>query len=117
MRAGLIGHTGFVGSNLLRQSTFDATFNSSNIDSIAGQEFDLLVCAGVRAEKWIANGNPEADLAGVERLIKPLRSVKARRAVLISTVDVFITPIGVDESTKVETKGLHAYGTNRYHLE
>ena len=33
-RSCLIGHTGFVGSNLLRQATFDATYNSSSIDSI-----------------------------------------------------------------------------------
>ena len=64
MRAALIGHSGFVGSNLARQTRFDSTYNSSNIESIAGQEFDLLVCAGVRAEKWIANANPDADRRG-----------------------------------------------------
>ena len=32
----LIGHTGFVGSNLARQGAFDALYNSSNIESIAG---------------------------------------------------------------------------------
>src|SRR4051812_29144381 len=68
---GLIGHTGFVGSNLARQARFDATYNSANIDSIAGQEFDLLVIAGVRAEKWIANANPDQDRAGIERLLTP----------------------------------------------
>jgi hypothetical protein len=117
MRSCLIGHTGFVGSNLARQHRFDATYNSANIESIAGQEFDLVVCAGVRAEKWIANKNPEADRQGIDRLIGPLSSVKARRAVLISSVDVFIAPIEVDESTPVTTDGLHPYGTNRHHLE
>jgi hypothetical protein len=114
---GLIGHTGFVGSNLARQTRFDATYNSSNIDSIAGQEFDLLVISGVRAEKWIANGNPEQDRAGIERLLGPLRTVQAKQVVLISTVDVFLSPIEVDESTPVETRGLHAYGKHRFELE
>jgi nucleoside-diphosphate-sugar epimerase len=113
----LIGHTGFVGSNLARLTPFDAFYNSSNIESIAGGDFDLLVCAGVRAEKWIANANPEADLAGIDRLIKALDTVRARRAVLVSTVDVFITPLDVDETTPVATTGLHPYGKNRYHLE
>ena len=116
MRA-LIGHTGFVGSNLARQTRFDATYNSSNIESIAGQEFDLLVIAGVRAEKWLANANPEQDQAGIERLLSSLATVKAKQLVLISTVDVFLTPIEVDESTDVQTEGLHPYGRHRYALE
>jgi hypothetical protein len=117
MRSVLIGHTGFVGSNLLRQHRFDATYNSSNIDSIAGEEFDLLVCAGVRAEKWIANANPQTDRDGIERLVKAVGTVKARRAILISSVDVFITPLDVDEATPIVTDGLHPYGNNRYYVE
>ena len=114
---GLIGHTGFVGSNLARQTRFDATFNSANIESIAGQEFDLLVVAGVRAEKWIANANPEQDKAGIDRLLAALQQVRARQIILISTVDVFMKPIDVDESASVDTAGLHPYGKHRYELE
>jgi nucleoside-diphosphate-sugar epimerase len=117
MRQGLIGHTGFVGSNLARQTHFDACYNSSNIGEIAGEEFDLLVCSGVRAEKWIANANPEQDRAGIGRLLDALTTVRARQVVLISTVDVFLTPIEVDEDTPVVADGLHAYGTHRYELE
>ena len=50
----LIGYSGFVGGNLLRQRSFDACFNSSNIEAIAGRSFDLVVCAGAPAEKWKA---------------------------------------------------------------
>jgi nucleoside-diphosphate-sugar epimerase len=114
---GLIGHTGFVGSNLARQTRFDATFNSSNIESIAGQQFDLLVVAGVRAEKWIANANPEQDKAGIDRLLAALHDVEAKKLILVSTVDVFLRPIEVDESTAVQTDGLHPYGAHRYALE
>jgi nucleoside-diphosphate-sugar epimerase len=117
MRSALIGHTGFVGSNLLRQRSFDRCYRSSNIDEIRGESFDLLVCAGVRAEKWIANANPEQDRAGIERLTDALGSVAASRVVLISTVDVFREPVGPDERTPVETEGLHAYGRHRYGLE
>jgi nucleoside-diphosphate-sugar epimerase len=114
---GLIGHTGFVGSNLARQTRFDHCYNTANIESIAGQEFDLLVCSGVRAEKWIANANPEQDKAGIDRLLGALKTVKAKQFVLVSTVDVFLPPIEVDESTPVKTEGLHPYGANRYQLE
>src|SRR4051812_30864596 len=114
---GLIGHTGFVGSNLARQTRFDQCYNTANIETIAGQDFDLLVCSGVRAEKWIANANPEQDQAGIDRLLNALETVKTKQFVLVSTVDVFLPPIEVDESTPVKTEGLHAYGKNRYALE
>ena len=66
--AALIGYTGFVGGNLSAQRPFDALYNSSNIDDIAGRAFDLIVCAGARAEKWKANADPERDLANIESL-------------------------------------------------
>lgn len=113
----LIGYTGFVGSNLLRRRPFDALFNSANIEQIAGRTFDLVVCSGARAEKWLANAEPERDLENIERLVGALSQAKARKLVLISTVDVFLDPIGVDEESPTPTDGLHAYGKNRRHLE
>jgi nucleoside-diphosphate-sugar epimerase len=101
----------------MRQASFDRTYNSSNIESIAGEEFDLLVCAGVRAEKWIANANPGADRAAIDRLIQAVSDAKARRAILVSTVDVFMMPLDVDERTPVITAALHTYGKNRYYVE
>jgi len=115
--AALIGDSGFVGGNLLRQRTFDDTFNSKNIEQIVGRTFDLVVVAGVRAEKWIANGDPEGDLARIEGLVRCLDRVNARKLVLISTVDVFINPVDVDEDSPTPTTGLHAYGKNRRRLE
>jgi nucleoside-diphosphate-sugar epimerase len=115
--AALIGHTGFVGGSLLRQRTFDSCFNSSNIESIAGRSFDLVVCSGARAEKWKANADPKADLDGIERLTRALEHVEARKLVLVSTVDVFLDPIGVDEDAPTPTTNLHAYGKNRRRLE
>lgn len=117
MAKALIGFTGFVGSNLDRQTTFDNRYNSQNISEIVGKEFDLVVCAGARAEKWRINQEPEKDLAEVQDLIDNLKTVKAKRFVLVSSVDVYKDPVGVDEDTLVETDGLHAYGTNRYYLE
>ena len=113
----LIGYTGFVGSNLLRQRSFDACFNSSNIDQIAGRSFDLVVCCGARAEKWKANADPEGDLDNIEALTRALANVNATRLVLISTVDVFLSPVAVDEDSPTPTTGLHAYGRHRRRLE
>lgn len=113
----LIGYTGFVGGNLLAQSAFEARYNSSNIEEIAGRSFDLIVCAGAPAEKWKANADPARDLANIERLADAISAASARRVVLLSTVDVFGSPIGVDEDSPVRTEGLHAYGGNRRQLE
>jgi nucleoside-diphosphate-sugar epimerase len=115
--AALVGYTGFVGGNLLAQREFDACYNSSTIDDIAGRSFDLIVCAGAPAEKWKANADPERDLANIERLSGAVTRAHARRVVLLSTVDVFREPIAVDEDSPVPTDGLHAYGRNRRLLE
>ncbi|MGZ7033406.1 MAG: pyridine nucleotide transhydrogenase, partial [Thermoanaerobaculia bacterium] len=113
----LIGYTGFVGGNLLRQRPFDACFNSTNIDQIAGRSFDLVVCAGVRAEKWKANADPERDLDNIECLTRAVLQANIGKLVLISTVDVFINPADVDEDSPTPMTGLHPYGRNRRRLE
>lgn len=115
--AALIGHTGFVGGNFVRQRPFGALFNSQNIDQIAGRSFDLVVCCGARAEKWKANADPLADLDNIETLTRALEQVEARKVVLISTVDVFVDPLGVDEDSPTPTANLHAYGRHRRRLE
>jgi nucleoside-diphosphate-sugar epimerase len=117
MTRALIGHTGFVGSNLLRQAPFDDLYNSANIGTIAGREFDLLVCSGARAEKWKAAQDPEADWKGISSLMQALENVKATKAILISTIDVYPSPKDVDESSPIDGENNHPYGKHRYRLE
>ncbi|MGX6571128.1 pyridine nucleotide transhydrogenase [Cupriavidus necator] len=117
MNNALIGFTGFVGTTLLRQAPFEALYRSTNIGEIDGKNFDTVVCAGAPAQKWIANREPAADREKIEALIAHLRTVSCKTFVLISTVDVFKTPVGVDESSPVDKSGLHAYGLNRLMLE
>lgn len=115
MRSALIGHTGFVGQNLQQALQFDVLVNSSNVEELRGGDFDLVVCAGARAEKWKANRDPAADLAGIDRLLSALREVRARQFVLVSTVDVFARAAGVDESAEPDAQ--HPYGRHRRLLE
>lgn len=116
-QSALIGHSGFVGTTLLRQRNFDLLYRSTDISTIANQSFDLVVCCGAPAQKWLANKDPEHDLQNIESLIGPLRTIKAKTFVLISTVDVHKTPIGVDESSEIEESSLHPYGLHRRYLE
>lgn len=113
----LIGHTGFVGGNLARQHEFAACFNSSNIETIASRSFDTLVFAGAQGKKWWANQNPEADRAGIARALDALTDVRARRCVLISTVDVVPSLAGADEAFDCASLPNHPYGANRLWLE
>src|SRR5205823_13274352 len=69
-----------------------------------------------RAEKWIANAKPETDRESIAGLVRCLERVTAKRFVLISTVDVFPTPSGVDEESTVPASP-QAYGRNRRWLE
>jgi hypothetical protein len=113
----LIGFSGYVGSTLLKQASFNRLYRSTNIASIDNLSFDTVVCAGAPAQKWIANREPEADRQKIEELIGHLKTIKCKTFILISTVDVFSNPLGVDEDTPVDELGLHAYGLHRRLLE
>lgn len=117
MRSALIGWSGLVGGTLSRQTTFVDRFRSSDIDTIRGREYDLVVCAGMPAAKWLANKEPERDLETLERLWGALSQVRTKRLVVISTVDVFAQAVGVDEQTSVQPEQTSAYGRHRYELE
>ena len=113
----LIGATGFVGNNILQQETFSHTYSSANIQDIQGKSFDLVVCAGVRAEKWKANREPVDDLDNIEYLISNIRNISAKQFLLISTVDVYPFPQKVTEDSHIEPKLLAPYGKHRFYLE
>ncbi|MES2659822.1 MAG: NAD(P)-dependent oxidoreductase [Verrucomicrobiota bacterium] len=117
MSIALIGHSGFVGSNLLAQRPYDALFRSSDIHEIRGKSFDHVVCAGVQAMKWWANLHPGEDRAGIDKLLEPLSEVRAKRFTLISTIDVYPAPRGVDEDSTIERQGHHTYGLHRLEVE
>ncbi len=116
-KTALIGYTGFVGSNLKDQFDFTHLYNSKNIEEIVNEDYDLVVCAGIRAQKWYANQYPEEDLKSIDDLFNVLKNVKTRYFVLISTIDVFPDCDEVDESTFFDVSNHHAYGKNRKYAE
>lgn len=113
----LVGYTGFVGSNMLLNTNFDKTYNSKNICEAYDTRPELLIYSGIRAEKFLANKEPEKDLAIVNDAIENIKKIKPKILVLISTIDVYKNPINVDEDTIIETENLHPYGLNRYRVE
>lgn len=117
MNSALIGHTGFVGGNLLVQGAFDDCFNSQNIAEISGRSYDLVVCTGVQAKKWLANKDPEWDWSTIQPLLTALEGVKAAQFCLISTIDVYPPPVRGNEDAVFVPEQQHAYGRHRYQVE
>jgi nucleoside-diphosphate-sugar epimerase len=117
MKTALVGYTGFVGGNIALQSSFDDYYNSSNIAEIEGKQYDLVVSAANRAEMWRINQEGAKDKAEIDEFIEHLKKVKTPKLVLISTVGVYKTAVGVDEDTEINLEELSPYGANRYYLE
>ena len=103
---GLIGYTGFVGSNILAQLKNKykkmKLYNSKNIEDISGEKFDLLIISGVSANKQFANMNPLEDKNNIAKLDGNLSKITSKETALISTIDVFTED---------------AYGKNRLDFE
>lgn len=113
----LVGYTGFVGSNIYSSGNFDEVYNSKNILQAYGTNPDLLIYSGLPAEKYLANNNPKKDMELILGAEKNISLINPKKLVLISTIDVFKSPINVNENTMIDTKNLHPYGYNRYLLE
>ncbi len=113
----LVGYTGFVGSNIYSSGNFDEVYNSKNILQAYGTNPDLLIYSGLPAEKYIENNNPKKDMELILGAEKNISLINPKKLVLISTIDVFKSPINVNENTMIDTKNLHPYGYNRYLLE
>lgn len=114
---GLIGFSGFVGQHLLEQTNFNCIYRSSNISNIRGKVFDILVCAGVPAVKWLANAKPEEDMLALEELIEHLRSTRARRFILVSTIDVYANTSSEQSEDLMTDEPSHPYGKHRLWFE
>mgnify|MGYP003291302991 CR=1 FL=1 len=119
MKISLVGYTGFVGSNIYNKagSQIEGLYNSKNIKSAYKTAPDILIYAGLKAEKYLANTYPEKDKFLIEEAEKNIKNINPKKLILISTIDVFKEPANVDENSIIDINGLQPYGYNRYLLE
>jgi hypothetical protein len=76
----IIGYSGFVGQNLVNFLTSEVKrFNSSNIEKIKNESFDVLYITAIQAKKWWANQNPVEDKGLIDELFSHLSTVKANK--------------------------------------
>ena len=117
MKSALVGYTGFVGSNIVKQTIFTDLYNSQNSQDIQNKQYDLIVSAGVSGLMWKANQEPEADKTNIQLFINNLKTVTAKHFVLISTIEVYNQTYDIDESTNIDSSLLKPYGLHRLQLE
>lgn len=117
MKTAIIGHTGFVGSNVLLSHQFDEAYNSSNMHEIAGKKYDLVVSAANRADSFRINEHPDDDRAEILAFADALKNTSIAKLVLISTVCVYEASARSDEDALITPANITPYGRNRYELE
>ena len=118
MSSAIVGYSGFVGSNLLQFYKFDYFYNSSNFNEAKNKEFDTIFFCGVPAVKWYANKNPEEDFKTLQDIKNILETIKAKKIILISTIDVYeYIDSELDEDYDCDFINNHTYGRNRYLFE
>eukprot|EP01100_Stratorugosa_tubuloviscum_P001416 TRINITY_DN1317_c0_g3_i1.p1 TRINITY_DN1317_c0_g3~~TRINITY_DN1317_c0_g3_i1.p1 ORF type:complete len:275 (-),score=115.56 TRINITY_DN1317_c0_g3_i1:29-853(-) len=116
----LVGFSGFVGQNLLNQSTFQHFYNSKNIEEIKNKQFDIVVASCCPAQKWLANKEPEKDHQIIQGLINIFETVEVTKLfICISTIDVYKQSLNLDEDydCSIDAENHHAYGRNRLYFE
>lgn len=113
----LVGSTGFVGGNLAAKHAFAAVCHSTDIAAQFGAKPDLCVYAGVPAAMFLANADPDADLAVMAAARENLRQIAPKQLVLISSIAVYADSREKDEQSPMTPDGLPAYGRNRLQLE
>jgi nucleoside-diphosphate-sugar epimerase len=112
---GLIGYTGFVGSNLLDQLSQPLElFNSTNISEIDNKHFENLYCCGLPGAKWLANRNSNNDLKNVLDLEIHLNTVTCDNFFLVSSQDCNSTMTSDETFSCLPPT---AYGKNRLSFE
>lgn len=114
---GLIGYTGFVGSNILAAQDFEYLYNSKNIQDIHQNKMKLLVCAGAPGSMFYANKQKNKDKKNIDRLVDNILKARPDKIVLISTIGVFKNFNKVNNESSTDFEKTLGYGLNRRYLE
>jgi nucleoside-diphosphate-sugar epimerase len=114
----IVGYSGFVGSNLLQFYQFDEFYNSKNFQNTKYKNFDTIFFSGIPAVKWYANKNPDEDNCIIENIKSILDTIKCKKFILISTIDVYNNTNNLaNEDSKIDFNNNNTYGKNRYLFE
>ncbi len=104
-----------MGGNICAAGSFEGLYNSKNIEEAFGTNPELLIYAGITAEKFIANKFPEQDLEIIRNAEENIQKINPKQLVLISTIDVYEDSFHADEEMPALGQGV--YGQHRSLLE
>jgi nucleoside-diphosphate-sugar epimerase len=115
----IIGSTGFVGSNLIKNIDFDFKFNSKNINQIVENNYKTIICSAPSATKWMINKYPEEDIDNINKIFNLLKNTYFEKIILLSSIDVYGYDINKrhDEYSLIDIVNNHNYGINRLYFE
>jgi dTDP-4-dehydrorhamnose reductase len=113
----IIGHTGFIGSNLKFFYKSKYNFNRKNIRLINKHKYDLVILCAPSSKMWIANKFPQKDYHNIKKIINILKKTRTKKIVLISTIEVYGKENNKNELSKVNKSLNSSYGKNRVCLE
>ena len=113
----LLGHRGFVGSNLAIHFPAAIGAGRHEVLGLGGHTFTNIYCAAPQAKKWWANQNPGLDKQEVLQLVASCKQLNVKGLFyLFGTVDVYDPPLAVDETVQPSSSS-HPYGAHRALLE
>lgn len=92
MATGLIGSSGFVGTELAKAVKIDHAVNSANLPDIYNQPIDVLYCAAPSANRIWVNNNVGQDLRNIQSICESIAKTSPNHLVLISTIDSLVKP-------------------------
>tara|TARA_B100000963_G_C22598815_1_gene659221 strand:- start:303 stop:1058 length:756 start_codon:yes stop_codon:yes gene_type:complete len=119
MKNALIGHTGFIGSNLKNDIKNCEYYNSKNIEKIENKTFDKIYCTANDSRIWYVNKNPDKDLKNIQSLLIRLQKVKCNFFILISSIEIYKNNRNksINEYVKNRLSKKLNYGNNRLYFE
>lgn len=113
----IVGHTGFIGSNLKFFYKSKYNFNTKNLRLINKHKYDLVILCAPSSKMWIANKFPQKDYHNIKKIINILKKTRTKKIVLISTIEVYGKENNKNEFSKVNKSLNSSYGKNRVYLE
>ena len=106
---------GYLGKYFKKNLKIKNTYNSKNIKQISNKKFNTVYLVAPSSSKFQANAQKTKDSQNLKSLISILMTIKCRKIICISTVDVF-NDKNSNEKSKIERHKLSPYGFNRLKL-